>query len=279
MAQAADDLNTSSVIAALRFAATSDQLPIALVKEAGSGPDTHKIEMADHDVVIQDARPLTDELDLDRQGFDFMRYPTSVQDFYDDDQVQRVYYPEMESLIKSVTGASKVVVFDHTIRVDDEDKQVRRKVRAPVNGVHNDFTTRSAPQRVRDLLPPDEAEARLEKRYASINVWRPIVSPVETKPLVICGYESIADADLVTSERHYPDGRIGGIYYLVHNPNQQWSYFPHMEREEVVLLKCYDSNTDGTARWTAHGTFDDPNSGPNAIPRESIEIRTLLFFD
>ena len=279
MSQAADDLNTSSVVAALRFAATSDQLPIALVKEAGSGPDTHKIEMADHDVVIQDARPLTNELDLDLQGFDFMRYPTSVEDFYDDDEVLRVYYPEMESLIKSVTGASKVVVFDHTIRVDDEDKQVRRKVRAPVNGVHNDFTTGSAPQRVRDLLPPDEAEARLEKRYASINVWRPIVSPVETKPLVICGYESIADADLVTSERHYPDGRIGGIYYLVHNPNQRWSYFPHMEREEVVLLKCYDSNTDGAARWTAHGTFDDPNSGPNAIPRESIEIRTLLFFD
>ena len=178
----------------------------------------------------------------------------------------------MELLIKSVTGASKVVVFDHTIRVDDEDKQVRRKVRAPVNGVHNDFTTASAPQRVRDLLPPDESEARLKKRYASINVWRPIVSPVETKPLVICGYESIADADLVTSERHYPDGRIGGIYYLVHNPNQQWSYFPYMEREEVVLLKCYDSNTDDTARWTAHGTFEDPNSGPNAIPRESIEI-------
>ena len=205
MSQAADDLNTSSVVVALRFAATSDQLPIALVKEAGSGPDTHKIEMADHDVVIQDARPLTDELDLDRQGFDFMRYPTSVQDFYDDDEVQRVYYPEMESLIKSVTGASKVVVFDHTIRVDG-----RRQAGAPQGaGRPSTESTTTSP---RGLPPsgcatcchPTRLRHDSEKRYASINVWRPIVSPVETKPLVICGYTGIADADLVTSERHYP---------------------------------------------------------------------------
>ena len=279
MSQAADELDTGSVMATLRFVASADQLPIALVKEAGSGPDTHKIEMADHDVVIEDARPLADGLDLDRHGFAFMEYPTAVQDFYDDDEVRRIYYPEMEALIETATGASKVIVFDHTIRVDDEEKQKQRKVRAPVNGVHNDFTTRSAPQRVRDLLPAEEAELRLAKRYASINVWRPIVSPVETKPLVICGYEGISDADLVTAERHYPDGRIGGVYYIVHRPEQHWYYFPRMERDEVVLLKCYDSNTDGTARWTAHGTFEDPNSGPNAIPRESIEIRTLLFFD
>jgi len=279
MSQAADALDTGSVMAKLRFVASADQLPVALVKEAGSGPDTHKIEMADHDVIVEDARLSADHLDLDRQGFTLMKYPTSVQDFYDDDEVRRVYYLEMESLIKTVTGAAKVVVFDHTIRVDDEDKQARRKVRAPVNGVHNDFTTRSAPQRVCDLLPADEAEARLAKRYASINIWRPVVSPVETKPLVICGYEGIDNADLVAAERHYPDGRIGGVYYIVHNPDQHWYYFPRMEGDEVILLKCYDSNIDGTARWTAHGTFDDPNSRPNAIPRESIEIRTLLFFD
>ena len=279
MSVANAELQTGSVTAKLQFSSTVEQTPVALVNEPGQGPDKHTITTDDRDVVIEDARAIAGQLDLDRQGFVLTRYPTAVQDFYDDDEVRRVYYPEMEALVRSATGASKVVVFDHTIRVDDESKMNRLKVRAPVKGVHNDFTTRSAPQRVRDLLPAEEAEARLRKRYGSINIWRPIVSPVETKPLVICGYEGIDDRDLVAAERHYPDGRIGGIYYLMHNPDQRWYYFPRMVRDEVVLLKCFDSNTDGTARWTAHTSFDDPNSLPGAIPRESIEIRTLLFFD
>ena len=279
MSRVIRDIQTDSVTASLQFLATTDEMPVALVSEPGLGPDKQSWTTAEHDVVIDDARAMAEQLDLDRQGFALMRHPTAVRDFYDDDEVRRVYYPEMEALVRSVTGAGKVIVFDHTIRVDDEDMQARLKVRAPVKGVHNDFTTRSAPQRVRDLLPADEAEARLKKRYGSINVWRPIRGPVETKPLVICEYGSIDDQDLVAAERHYPDGRIGGIYYLVHNPKQRWYYFPRMERDEVVLLKCFDSLTDGTARWTAHGSFDDPNSPTNATPRESIEIRTLLFFD
>lgn len=279
MSRVIRDIQTDSVTASLQFLATTDEMPVALVSEPGLGPDKHSWTTAEHDVVIDDARAMAEQLDLDRQGFALMRHPTAVRDFYDDDEVRRVYYPEMEALVRSVTGAGKVIVFDHTIRVDDEDMQARLKVRAPVKGVHNDFTTRSAPQRVRDLLPADEAEARLKKRYGSINVWRPIRGPVETKPLVICEYGSIDDQDLVAAERRYPDGRIGGIYYLVHNPKQRWYYFPRMERDEVVLLKCFDSLTDGTARWTVHGSFDDPNSPTNATPRESIEIRTLLFFD
>ncbi len=279
MSRVIRDIQTDSVTASLQFLATTDEMPVALVSEPGLGPDKHSWTTAEHDVVIDDARAMAEQLDLDRQGFALMRHPTAVRDFYDDDEVRRVYYPEMEALVRSVTGAGKVIVFDHTIRVDDEDMQARLKVRAPIKGVHNDFTTRSAPQRVRDLLPADEAEARLKKRYGSINVWRPIRGPVETKPLVICEYGSIDDQDLVAAERRYPDGRIGGIYYLVHNPKQRWYYFPRMERDEVVLLKCFDSLTDGTARWTAHGSFDDPNSPANATPRESIEIRTLLFFD
>ena len=279
MSRVIGDTQTETVTASLQFVAASSDMPVALVSEPGEGSDKHLATTEDHDVVIHDARALAEQLDLDRQGYALMRHPTAVRDFYDDDEVGRVYYPEMEALVRSVSGAVKVVVFDHTVRVDDEDEQARLKVRAPVKGVHNDFTTRSAPERVRDLLPADEAEARLRKRYGSINIWRPIRGPVETRPLVICEYACIDDQDLLAAERHYPDGRIGGIYYLVHNPKQRWYYFPRMEREEVVLLKCFDSLTDGTARWTAHGSFDDPNSPTNATPRQSIEIRTLLFFD
>ena len=265
--------------APVHFAASTEDMPVAIVAEVGTGPDEHTGDLTVHEIEIRDARQLAEDLDLDRQGFALARYPTAVTDFYDDEQVRRVYYPEMQALIQTETGADKVVVFDHTIRVDDEEKQIRCKVRDPVKRVHNDFTVRSAPQRVRDLLPAAEAAARLKKRYASINVWRPIVSPVETKPLTICEYDSIFEKDLVAAERLYPDGRIGGIYMLAHNPSQRWYYFPDMRGDEVVLLKCFDSLTDGTARWTAHGSFDPPNVRADAVPRESIEVRTLLFYD
>lgn len=267
-----------SVRAMAQFDKGTGITPVSLVRPAGSGPDTRKGIYEDHEISIYDGRPIADQLDLDKQGFILREYDTAVTDFYDDAEVLSVYYPEMEQVVKQATGCSKVVVFDHTIRVDDEKTQADRKVRGPVKNMHNDFTINSAAQRVRDLLPPDEAEERLQKRYGSINVWRPIVGPVETAPLAICGWDSIDNDNLVAAERRYED-RIGGVLHLIHNPEQRWYYFPRMERQEVVLLKCFDSLDDGTAKWTCHGSFKDPNSPPNARPRESIEIRTLYFFD
>ena len=105
-----------------------------------------------------------------------------MRDFYDKDEIRRTYEPEVEALIKRETGASKVVVFDRTIRA--ADRGVERGHRAPVRSVHNDYTEKSGPQRVRDLLSPDEAEARLKKRFVEINVWRNIAhDPVEMSPL------------------------------------------------------------------------------------------------
>lgn len=278
MAIALNHAKLDSVTATVQFTVNTGETPMALVKDPGDGADDRTGEFETREIVIHDARPMAGSLDLDRQGFILMHHGTAVKDFYDDEEVRRVYYPEMERLIKEAVGASKVLVFDHTIRVDDGNMQTERKVRAPVANVHNDFTVRSAPQRVRDLLPAGEAEERLQKRFGSINVWRPIRGPVETAPLVICEYDAIADGDLIAAERRYKD-RIGGVYHLAYNPDQRWYYFPRMEREEVVLLKCFDSLTDGTARWTAHGSFQDPNTPEDAAPRESIEIRTLYFFD
>ncbi len=271
------DLKSVSTLA--RFSASAAERPVALVKEPGQGPDQHSGAMRERKIAVYDARPIADTIDLEREGFALLCRQTAVTDFYDDEQIRQVYYPETEGLIKDVTGAAEVIVFDHTIRVEDEKKRALHKVRAPVSGMHNDFTEASAPERVRDLLPAEKAAARLKGRFASINVWRPIRSPVQSKPLAICEYGSIGENDLVASERHYPDGRIGGIYYLVHNPGQRWYYFPEMTDSEVILLKCYDSLKDGTARWTAHGSFDDPSSPADAEARESIEMRTLLFFD
>jgi hypothetical protein len=227
-------------------------------------------------VVIHNGRPHAQEFALDRDGFRFTRHDTTVADFFNDDEIKRVYYPEMEALVKAESGAKRVVVFDHTLRTADDELREARKIREVVRRAHNDYTEWSGPQRVRDLLP-QEADDLLSGRFAIIQVWRPIRHPVETFPLAICDARSVAFDDFVISERIYPN-RKGQTYAITYNPEHQWYWFPRMRRDEALVFKVFDSLKDGRARWTAHTAFDDPTAPPNARPRESIEIRTLAFF-
>jgi hypothetical protein len=238
------------------------------VKSSGT-PDPHR-------VTIHNGRPHAGRFVLESDGFRFVRHDTAMKDFLDPDEVKRVYYPEMEALIKAESGAKRVVVFDHTLRTADEADREARKIREPVQRAHNDYTEWSGPQRVRDLLP-DEAEELFKRRFAIIQVWRPFRHPIETYPLAICDAKSVAVSDFVISERRYP-GRIGQTYAVKYNLAHRWFWFPRQQRNEAIVFKVYDSEKDGRARWTAHTAFTDPTSPPNARPRESIEIRTLAFF-
>ena len=222
MDTALDGATLDTITAPVQFTLRDGETPVAKVHQPGQGPDDRTGTFEQHEIQIHNGRPTADTLDLDREGYLFLRHDTAVEDLYDRETVRRDYYPEMEALIKQVTGCSKVVIFDHTPRIDDRAAQDGKGVRGPATIVHNDFTIESAAQRVRDLLPADEAEARLNKRFGSINVWRPIRGPVQTSPLLICGWQDLKDDDMIVSERHYPDGRVGRILHIAHNPEQRW---------------------------------------------------------
>jgi hypothetical protein len=199
-----------------------------------------------------------------------------VKDFYDDDQVRQIYYPEAERLLKDVTGAHRVLVFDHTVRrrvPGAEDRQ--NALRQPVARVHVDHTEKSGPQRVRDLLP-DEANELLRGRVQIINLWRPIRGPLRDAPLAVCDARSVAPEQLVASDLVYPN-RVGETYSVTFDPAHRWFYVSAMQPDEGLLLKCYDSETDGRARFAPHSAFIDPTTPADAPPRESIELRTLVF--
>jgi hypothetical protein len=229
-------------------------------------------------VTIHDGRPLRSAFELDRHGFEFVDHPTKMRNFQDPDELESVYYPEIEQLIKDRTGASRVVIFDHTLRAGDEATREERKIRGPVRMAHNDYTEWSGPERVRVHFPADEAEALLRKRFAIVQVWRAINRPIELDPLAIAEADSLADADLIPAVRKHPD-RVGETYRIAYNPDHRWFYFPKMRRDEALVFKVYDSETDGRARFTAHTSFVDPSCPPDANPRESIEMRTFAFFD
>ena len=88
--------------------------------------------------------------------------------------------------------------------------------------------------------------------------------------------QSVRPEDLVPSDLVYPN-RVGETYSVTFDPEHRWYYVPEMRADEVLLLKCYDSKTDGRARFAPHTAFADPTTPPDAAPRESIELRALVF--
>lgn len=231
-----------------------------------------------HEMTVRNGRPLRDTFDLDIHGFVFVDHPTLVEDFTDDAERARVYDPEVQALIRKHSGAAEVVVFDHTIRVTDDEAQRVSGARPTVKGVHNDYTEASAPQRLREIVGDVEAERRFKKRWAIIQVWRPIRGTVLIDPLGICDGRSIPQKGFIRVERRYKY-RTGEVYHIAHDPAHVWFYFPQMERHEALVFKVFDSDTSKPSRFTAHSAFDDPQTPAEAPPRESIESRAFAFFD
>ena len=230
-----------------------------------------------HQVPIFNGRPLADSFSLDREGFALVRHPTSVRDFYDDNEVRNVYYPAAEAFIRSALDADRVVIFDHTVRRRVEGAADIRGAgpRQPATRVHVDQTDRSGANRVREHLGA-EADELLKGRVQVINLWRPIQGPLRDSPLAMCDGSTVAPDDLVASDLIYPN-RSGETYSVTYNPDHRWFYFPEMTPDEALLLKCYDSATDGRTRFGPHTAFVDPTTPADAPPRESIELRTLVF--
>ncbi|HJS83883.1 MAG TPA: CmcJ/NvfI family oxidoreductase, partial [Acetobacteraceae bacterium] len=199
------------------------------------------------------------------------------RDFGDEAEIRGRLYPEVEHALASATGAARVLIFDHTIRrrVEGAEDRGAKTPRQPVPRVHVDHTARSGPQRVRDLLP-GEAEELLRGRVQVINLWRPLFGPLRDFPLAVADARSIAPDELVPSDLVYPD-RVGEIYSVRHSPRHRWFYVPDMRADEALLLKCFDGALDGRARFAPHTAFQDPTAGPDARPRESIELRALVF--
>ncbi|KAF8965433.1 hypothetical protein BDZ97DRAFT_1812145 [Flammula alnicola] len=233
------------------------------------------------EVVVENVRGREDTVTLDTAGFQFFKHASKHTTFLNDEDIRSEYYPESIELIKKLTGASRVEIFDHTVRrrnpgtVDDGPDR-----RQPVSQVHVDQTTDSAIARVHRHLPASDAPKLLERRFQIINLWRPIEVPAFDWPLGLCDYRSVdTKEDVFPMALIYPD-REGETLGVKYNPNHKWKYLRGMTPEEIVLIKCFDSVQDGSvAVFTPHTGFNDPTTPEGAPFRQSIEMRTLVFYD
>ncbi len=265
------------VTAELNFLAPTTGKPRTYAYDPPPGEPKSTSLPEPHNVPIFDGRLIADNFSLDREGFALVRHPTVVKDFYDDKEVRSVYYPAAEAFLRATLKADRVVIFDHTVRRRVEGAADVRDAgpRQPATRVHVDQTDLSGRNRVYEHVP-EEADELVKGRVQVINLWRPIRGPLRDSPLAMCDGRSVAPGDLVASDLIYPN-RKGEIYSVKYNPDQRWFYFPEMSADEALLLKCYDSATDGRTRFAPHTAFVDPTTPADALPRESIELRTLVF--
>ncbi|KAF8996123.1 hypothetical protein BDQ17DRAFT_1330127 [Cyathus striatus] len=231
-------------------------------------------------VQVENLRGKEDSVTLDTAGFQYFKRAPKHKDFTDDAAIEKEYYPESIELYKELTGASKVVIFDHTVRRNNpENSGNDPKNRKPAAQVHVDQTKKAAVARVHRHVP-EEAESLLKKRFQIVNLWRPIKHAAYDVPLALCDYRSVdTKNDTLPVALIYPnyEGETMGIKY---NPNHKWKYLRGMTPEEGVLIKCSDSIEDeNTAIFTPHTAFIDPSTPEGSPPRESIELRALVFYD
>jgi len=230
----------------------------------------------EHEVLIHDARAVAAELTIERNGFVLLNRKSAVRDFWDVDEVERVYLPEVQALVAELTGADKVITFGTMVRTD----AIRTKQHnLPAYGAHVDYGDYTVRQFALEVLGQQEGQKWLRGRYMLINVWRPI-TVVKRAPFAVCDASTVTRSDLCDSEVR---GGLGDPnratlhgHAVSFNENQRWYYAPEMAPEEVLVFKLFDSDASAV-QWTAHSAFKHPHTAADAPPRESIEIRTIAF--
>jgi len=217
---------------------------------------------------------------IDTSGFQIVKHESVEKEFIDEEKIKSVYYPESEKLLKSITGANRIFIFDHTIRrrPHNDPSYETPKNRGPGLRAHVDQSPRAGAERVRVHMG-DEAEELLKNRVQIINLWRPIRGPVQDTPLAVADFRTVDPVnDVVPTDLIYPH-RTGETYSVKHSPAQKWYYLNEQQTDEITLLKCYESEVvEGRALFTPHSAFLNPEAPSDALPRWSIELRALVFY-
>jgi hypothetical protein len=236
----------------------------------------NSVQVEIHNARLRADAEQRDGFGMHPSGFELLHFPTQVNNFLDQTQLESIYEAEVKNFLKTVTGGYRVHIFDHTLRASDPELRETKQVREPTCLVHNDYTSRSGFVCLRERLG-EEAKTLAQGRFQIINLWRPLVDPVEDYPLVLCDARSLKPAHLVDTERRAAS-HIGEIQLAVHDSAQRWYYYPDMRPNEVLLFKTFDSVDGGARPYSIHTGVRLPNAPANAKPRESIETRLFVFY-
>lgn len=246
------------------------------------------MNMVEMEVLIKDARSLKMSFGVD--GFELFQNTTSLttDDFYTNpDNIIGTYYREMEEMIQKQTGAANVEIFNYTLRhaKSNQSSSVIDKINhGYAHGAHADYTAQSA----EDVFKRIAAKDFEKGRFMLINAWRNIsATPVGDNHLAIVHGSSITKPDDFISVDVFSKGDESTVktqhvqshqLWARHADRHQWYYFSKMQKNEVLLFKQWDSDSTASVRTCFHSAFKDPHAENTTPPRESIEVRAIVFF-
>jgi hypothetical protein len=286
-------MSLSHIDAVINYTREKDTIPSGMIKldvhdYASSSYAQDPTLIDPRQVPIYNARQAGKTFSLDRNGFALYKSPTAVTNFNDPDQIEQIYLTEIKTFLRDTIGADEALLFGHVVRTDDpnflkaqRETDVRfDKTRSGGAALaHIDFTGESVAAFVTDFVGEEEAKRLLKKRFMNLNLWRGI-RKVERLPLAVCDASTASMDELILLEISNPVG-VSKAHKYGHNisyrPAHRWYYYPQMEPDEILAFKIYDSK-DSSARRTPHSAFVDPTSSPDAPPRQSIEVRAIVFF-
>jgi len=250
---------------------------------SGARPDFTSLPLAGKPVRITDMRGEAASFSLDVQGFTLVDAPTSVRNFYDRAEVARTYVPEASELLRAVTGCIATAVLNSpVVRVSARAGERPAGTTFTGDFVHADYNAPAAEFMLRRTLPPDEAQARLRKRYSIFNVWRTFSGPPQDVPLALCDARSVAPRDKqdCSITLRLASGELltwENLAYL-HSGEHRWCYCSDMTADQAYVFRGFDSDP-ARAEQVPHSAFQDTTCPPDAPPRASIEIRMFAFYN
>mgnify|MGYP000409397478 CR=1 FL=1 len=224
-------------------------------------------ELVTTDIKVTDLRDSERQPDFQRDGIEFINQPSAIDSFENGGDWEDAYNQELITTLKSRIGAKEVIVFDHTVRIDDPDA-----ARRPARNVHNDYNAAGAQQRLIDLVGEARAKVFQDSGYGFVNVWRPVDNIIQSSPLGFIRPSSMRQDDWMDIGLIYPD-RFGQILGVAANPSHEWFFKSRMSPDEAVIFNIYDNSG---RPHLAHSALDLPSDAFAKTPRKSIESRTLI---
>ncbi|KAK1753163.1 methyltransferase CmcJ [Echria macrotheca] len=280
-------------IATIRYAKPlplfKKEKPFTILSNLNAGendPRRTNVELEDgEEQVIHDIRGREAEFSLDTHGFQVAHHTTSVRKWNSARDIEEQYFGEVADLLRrEMSSITEIHIFDWRLRrsapnagdrVSKIDLNNNAHYLLPVTTAHIDQTPRSVLSRVRRHLG-ERAEELLRGRVRLVNVWRPIGHSVGDWPLALCDGTTVEPGDLLATD-HITKSYVGETYNMLYREKYKWYYLSDQAPDEVLLFKMFDSSRQVEARWCPHAAFKHRAASPDAPPRESIEVRALVF--
>ncbi|KAF2446064.1 hypothetical protein P171DRAFT_483444 [Karstenula rhodostoma CBS 690.94] len=248
----------------------------------GDVPQTNVIQEMVNNIPVRDLRPLKETLTLKNDGVIVrdLNVQMMYEDFANPTTVQNVYLAKVQDLLREALGTPNVAILEYLVRRRDTSFPLspgtEYEFAQPVPNAHIDFSPKGISDIVIDRYGKERGQQLLKHHYKIVNVWKPLFGPLLDWPLVFCRLSSTEPDDIEVMDNVFPNV-IEESINIHYSTQQDWCYLDRQMDTEAIIFQGGDSKL-GVCGGVPHCSFQDKRQGPSVRPRESVEVRALVFY-